>query len=104
MADKEVEQQAIVKGTNREVYAEVYLSLDETPHYVLPNKGYGQNLATQIGSRNMRGVQAVPAYDKDGNSQYIIADNIAYFIVKREKDTDLNEAIMSLPELKNYLA
>ena len=93
MADKDT----VIVGTNREVYAQVFLSLDETPHYVLADKSYGQNMASQLGSRNIRGSQAIPAYDEQGNSQYIIADNIAYFYVKHEKDADLNEAIINLP-------
>lgn len=83
-------------GTNKEVYAEVYLISDEVPHYILPNKAYGQTLPTQIGSRVTRGPQAIPAYTAEGKLHYLLADNISYLYVKHEKDTDLVDTIVNL--------
>lgn len=91
-------QEQAIKGTNPEVYAEVFMISDTNPHYVLPNKNYGQTLVTQLSSRNVAGIQAIPAYDSDGKLHYIIADNISWFRVKRAKDSDLVATIVSLYE------
>lgn len=91
-------QEQVVKGTNQEVYAEVFMISDTNPHYVLPNKNYGQTLAMQLSSRNVAGIQSIPAYDSEGKLHYIVADNVSWFRVKRAKDTDLVDTIVALYE------
>lgn len=80
---------------NREAYAEVYVGAGD-PHYVLYDDSFGVSLASQIGSRNSRGSQAVPAYDAELNKHYIIADNIMYFKVYREQDAAANKDLVSM--------
>lgn len=81
---------------NREAYAEVYVGAGD-PHYVLADKTYGADMASQIGSRNTRGVQAIPAYDKEGKSKhYLIADNIMYFTVFNELSEGAIDALVSM--------
>lgn len=91
-------QEQAIKGTNPEVYAEVFMISDTNAHYVLPNKNYGQTLVTQLSSRNVAGIQAIPAYDSEGKLHYIVADNVSWFRVKRAKDTDLVDTIVALYE------
>lgn len=79
---------------NREAYAEVYVGAGD-PHYVLYDDAFGVSLATQIGSRNSRGSQSLAAYDANLNKHYIIADNIMYFNVVREKDETAKQELVS---------
>lgn len=79
---------------NREAYAEVYVGAGD-PHYVLYDDAFGVTLATQIGSRNSRGSQSLVAYDANLKKHYIIADNILYFNVVREKDETAKQELVS---------
>lgn len=80
---------------NREAYAEVYVGSGD-PHYVLFDSSYGSNLANQIGSRNARGVQAIPAYDANLKKHYIIADNMLYLNVVYEKDPTAKPELVAM--------
>jgi outer membrane protein W len=79
---------------NREAYAEVYVGAGD-PHYVLYDDAFGVSLATQIGSRNSRGAQSLAAYDANLKKHYIVADNILYFNVIREKDASAKQELVS---------
>ena len=84
----------MANSLNREAYAEVYVGAGD-PHYVLYDDSFGVSLASQIGSRNSRGSQSIPAYDASLRKHYIIADNILYFNVYREQDANANKDLVS---------
>lgn len=84
----------MANNLNREAYAEVYVGAGD-PHYVLYDDSFGVSLATQIGSRNSRGSQSIPAFDAEMHKHYIIADNILYFKVYHEQDANANKDLVS---------
>ena len=84
----------MTNNLNREAYAEVYVGSGD-PHYVLYDGTMGVNLASQIGSRNVRGSQAIPAYDANLRKHYIIADTVRYFKVYHEQDADANKDLVA---------